>query len=200
MLLQYTDEQLRDLLYRMHHKELMSVLAMSKELEVSRDTLNKWMVHFGVDFRSGSDANKVRFSKMTEDQRKKLTEKANKAARGRTHSIEEKARRAVAVSGKAYMSEHEKTFAHMLIDADVYDFIFSYPLGIYNIDFAFPTQKVAVEVDGGNWHASERKRKQDDKKEAFLTSEGWTIYRWSNLDPSSSRIELIALLKRIVLG
>jgi very-short-patch-repair endonuclease len=197
-----SDEDLRKLIYQMHITDEKSVNMMSKELGVARDTIYRWMAYFGIEPRNVSESARIRMKYMTSEERKQLASKAHEAVRGskRVQTITERIHRASKASDAARMSKHEKTFAHMLIDADLYDFIFSYPLGIYNIDFAFPAQKVAIEVDGGNWHTTPRKMEQDSKKEAFLTSEGWTIYRWSNLDSSSSGTELIALLVKSVLG
>lgn len=178
-----SDDELKQTLLRMHNDELKSVLAMAKELNTSRDTLYNWAKYFGIQLRSGSEANKVRFSKTSEEERKAITMKANKAMRGRKMSVESKTRRAFTNSERAVMSLHEKTFAIELIRADVYDFVFSYPVHIFNVDFALPAHKIAVEVDGGNWHSTERKQAQDMKKEDYLTSEGWTVLRWSSDKP-----------------
>lgn len=52
-----------------------------------------------------------------------------------------------------------------------------FPVGNYFVDFAVEGEKIAVEVDGGCWHRTERKRDQDNKKEDFLRAEGWTVVR-----------------------
>jgi len=48
--------------------------------------------------------------------------------------------------------------------------------GRYFIDFAFYEQKIAVEVDGQQHKLPER-AKHDERKDAFLRANGWTIYR-----------------------
>jgi very-short-patch-repair endonuclease len=191
-----TNDELRKTLERMYVDEKRSSSSVSKELGVSREFVNRWLDNFDIPRRTLSDELKLRHERMTPEERKALAHKANEAVRGSTRTVEEKVYRAVTVSENAVMSHHEKTFAHALIDADLYDFIFSYPVHIYNIDFAFPLQKIAVEVDGGNWHTSPRKQTQDNKKEAFLTSEGWTIVRWSTAPHLIGRLpDVIALLK-----
>jgi site-specific DNA-cytosine methylase/very-short-patch-repair endonuclease len=52
-----------------------------------------------------------------------------------------------------------------------------YPIGPYFVDLAIPNLKIAIEVDGGNWHNTERKKDQDARKELYLKSEGWTVVR-----------------------
>lgn len=49
----------------------------------------------------------------------------------------------------------------------------------YKIDVGNETLKIGIEVDGASHSAHERK-KQDIKKDKFLTSLGWTILRFKN--------------------
>ena len=49
----------------------------------------------------------------------------------------------------------------------------------YKIDIANPEKKIAIEVDGQG-HSTEKGRKRDAKKTAFLVSRGWSVYRVSN--------------------
>lgn len=49
----------------------------------------------------------------------------------------------------------------------------------YKIDIANPVKKIAVEVDGGS-HSATRVREADERKDAFLTSHGWRVFRFSN--------------------
>lgn len=52
----------------------------------------------------------------------------------------------------------------------------------YNIDFAFPERRVAVEYHGGNWHNTPAKHHQDAAKAAFLRAEGWHLLVFPRLD------------------
>jgi hypothetical protein len=51
--------------------------------------------------------------------------------------------------------------------------------GCYKLDVANSDLMVGVEVDGGS-HASLDRQAQDRKKDAFLSSIGWTVLRFSN--------------------
>lgn len=54
-----------------------------------------------------------------------------------------------------------------------------YAIDIFNVDFAIPDAKLAIEIDGGNWHIDHpRKIAQDTKKQSFLTEAQWTILRF----------------------
>ncbi len=50
-------------------------------------------------------------------------------------------------------------------------------VGPYCIDLGHPGHKIAVEVDGGCWHRTERKSDQDRRKSDYLEAEGWTVVR-----------------------
>ena len=50
------------------------------------------------------------------------------------------------------------------------------PIGAYVADFAFPTNKLILEIDGRNHDSPERKAK-DITRDNWLTSQGWKIIR-----------------------
>jgi hypothetical protein len=49
----------------------------------------------------------------------------------------------------------------------------------YTIDIANRLMKIAIEADGGS-HAPLKRQESDRAKDAFLTSKGWTVLRFSN--------------------
>lgn len=53
-------------------------------------------------------------------------------------------------------------------------FVPEYRVGNYYIDFADPLKKIAIEVDGKQWHSD---TKRDAKKDSCLRKQGWTVYR-----------------------
>jgi superfamily I DNA/RNA helicase len=64
----------------------------------------------------------------------------------------------------------------------------------YKIDIAHPGCKIAIEVDGQG-HKGARK-KLDEKKDAFLSSIGWTVYRISNLEAVRDAEKIAASLPK----
>lgn len=54
----------------------------------------------------------------------------------------------------------------------------SYPT-CYKIDIANPKKKIAIEVDGRS-HSLLIRKQQDKKKDAFLKSQGWLVWRFNN--------------------
>jgi len=59
-----------------------------------------------------------------------------------------------------------------------FKFVRQEPIGPYIADFVCREAKLIVEVDGGQHNESER----DQRRDAFLTSEGYSILRFWNSD------------------
>ncbi|PTE08485.1 endonuclease domain-containing protein [Mesorhizobium helmanticense] len=55
------------------------------------------------------------------------------------------------------------------------------PIGPYIVDFACPTHRLIVEVDGSQ-HAYAEQVERDAERSAYLKSSGWTILRFWNDD------------------
>lgn len=55
------------------------------------------------------------------------------------------------------------------------------PIGSYIVDFACPTHRLVVEVDGSQ-HADAEQAERDAARSAYLKSSGWTILRFWNDD------------------
>lgn len=53
-----------------------------------------------------------------------------------------------------------------------------YQVRRYFLDFAFCTYKIGIEVDGVGWH--ERAIIKDAKRDAWLTEQGWRIFRYDS--------------------
>lgn len=65
-----------------YYNEGISILQISHLLNVPRQTLNRRIIKLGLKVRTGTEANLIRFGKMTELERKSLTKKCNKERRG----------------------------------------------------------------------------------------------------------------------
>jgi very-short-patch-repair endonuclease len=55
------------------------------------------------------------------------------------------------------------------------------PVGNYFLDFALPTLKVAIEVDGASHDRAEQKAK-DKERTAYLEAKGWRVVRCTNAE------------------
>lgn len=54
-----------------------------------------------------------------------------------------------------------------------------YRVGKYRIDFALPIQRIAVEIDGHDYHKTKEQRTRDAARDRWLTIEGWTVIRFT---------------------
>jgi DNA-binding response OmpR family regulator/very-short-patch-repair endonuclease/transcription elongation factor Elf1 len=57
-----------------------------------------------------------------------------------------------------------------------------YSVGHYRLDFAIPTSKVAIELDGHEFHSSKRQRTYDAKRDRYLQEQGWRVYRFTGTE------------------
>lgn len=49
-----------------------------------------------------------------------------------------------------------------------------YPIGKYFVDFGDPFHRIAIEIDGAQWHKNKEK---DEKRDNSIRKLGWQIYR-----------------------
>ena len=57
-----------------------------------------------------------------------------------------------------------------------------YGIGPYFIDFYCPKLKLAVEVDGPSHFLTDEQKEHDKKRTDFLTQQGITVFRCTNID------------------
>lgn len=114
-------------------------------------------------------------------ERAALMANATARIRGATRSHEDLCKRARTKQDRATLSDDEREILAAMSAADL-DPIPHYALDKYNIDFAFPAERVAVEYQGGNWHNTPLKREQDERKASFLKSQGWHLIVLPRLD------------------
>lgn len=54
-----------------------------------------------------------------------------------------------------------------------------YQAGKYRIDFALPHLRIAVELDGHDYHKTKEQRTRDAGRDRWLTINGWTVIRFT---------------------
>jgi very-short-patch-repair endonuclease len=72
---------------------------------------------------------------------------------------------------------------------DIYEIVNEYPIYPYFIDFAFVNEKVAVEYDGEPHYKNNARLEHDIKKDNFLKTKGWRIYRIPYFELKNFKIE-----------
>ena len=122
---------------------------------------SKLSIKMGKGFRKHSEITK---QKISQARIKYLNENPDKVPYLINHS-----------SKKSYP---EQIFEKALISANITGWKYAYQNGIYEYDFAWPEQKIDVEIDGST-HLSEKVKKIDERRDAFSISKGWTVLRFS---------------------
>ena len=68
----------------------------------------------------------------------------------------------------------------------------------YRLDLAYERERVAVEMDGHQWHSSREQRERDMRRDAALAAAGWLTLRFSHRrlheDVAGCRRDLLAAL------
>lgn len=84
------------------------------------------------------------------------------------------------------MSKSEAIVSQHLLEGWVYNYVIPVGMGRlngypthYKIDFAWPHLKMALEVDGSS-PSSLVRQEQDRRKEAWLSAQGWSVFRVTN--------------------
>ncbi len=150
-----------------------SVLFLSKKYKVSRSVISTRLRENGIQLRNGSNANLIRFSKMTSKKRKQLTKKANKAVRGKSntkqhlHNISIKIQKTKTRTGIG-----EKILNDIFIKHG-FQTIRQFSFQIYNIDILV-NNSIAVEIINGSYNPI-RKAKTIEKVKNLLKS-GYSVF------------------------
>lgn len=72
----------------------------------------------------------------------------------------------------------ELCFEKALQDANISGWFSEYSFGIYSFDFAFPEQRIDVEIDGST-HTLPNVKSIDNKRDALAYEHGWKVIRFS---------------------
>lgn len=95
-------------------------------------------------------------------------------------------------------SAAERLLVKLLREAGITGWVLDHPFGPYRIDLAFPSVKLAVEVDGWAWHVDPVRFRTDRRKGNAITRAAWDLLRfsWRNLDsrPDESVGEIVETL------
>ena len=161
------------------YQEGMSEQALAKKYDVTRNVIVRRLNRSGIRRRTIKEACQLHMNQLTTEQKRIITKACHDKVRGsiKTHSV--LVNRAKGIQEKYTLSIYEKLFLQAFQEANI-SVIPQFAIDIFNVDFAIPSLKLAIEIDGGNWHDSEKKRKQDSKKTLYLTLQGWKVVRFSN--------------------
>jgi very-short-patch-repair endonuclease len=152
-----------------------SVKALAEQFGVSRAVITNRLSQRGITPRGRSDSMYLRMAQTSREDRLRLTEKANAATRGARQPEDRQIRQA---QGRERSKSHASPRA--LHIANILE-VFGFPVtlekacGPYNIDIAINVPSVAVEIQGGNWHAYGRHGARLGKRREYILSSGWHL-------------------------
>jgi len=153
-----------------------SELKLSREFKVSRNVIRKRLLDAGIKPRTGSEASFIRMSRMSSIERSDLTRASHAAARGRSHSVTERTKRAITRQARGLgISEAENIFTDMLCSKGIKGIIQQKAIGYYNVDIAIKSPRIAIEIMGGHWHTSQRHIILHHKRVPYILNAGWTM-------------------------
>jgi len=73
-----------------------------------------------------------------------------------------------------------------------------FSIGPYRLDFACQEQKLAIECDGHDYHASKEQRAHDAKRDRYLLANGWRTARFTGSEIYSNAAGCALEVKRLV--
>lgn len=154
-----------------------SVLALSERVGVSRRTINRWLMDAGIEIRTASQQMHIRQSRLSDSERRRRLERAWAAKRGRPNPVESRIRGAAARERRAEPgSDSERLLAGWLRERGM-PVRHQVAIHTYNVDLA--AAPIAVEVFGGNWHATGLHLARGPQRCEEIIDAGWSIvYVW----------------------
>ena len=70
----------------------------------------------------------------------------------------------------------------------------------YHIDFAWPQYHLAVEIDGHDYHATQRQREYDNHRGRELTRRGWTVIRFTGSEIARDVATCIEEIRTVIVA
>jgi len=147
--------------------------SISDRIGWSRRAIRRCLTEAGVAIRGQSEAEKIRWSRMTPEQRERQVVAAHDATRGIAQPFERQVKKAKTIQEKmGNVSPAERRLRSMLDERGM-ETIPQEAIGPYNCDLgAFP---VAVEVWGGGWHWHGRHAARVDERFRYILRAGWHL-------------------------
>jgi very-short-patch-repair endonuclease len=91
----------------------------------------------------------------------------------------------------------EGIFRKALCSSGIIGWEQNYRNGIYEYDFAFPEQKLDIEIDGGT-HLQEKVKKIDNRRDEWSRALGWTVVRFDAQRVKTDVVSCINEVKAIL--
>jgi very-short-patch-repair endonuclease len=95
-------------------------------------------------------------------------------------------------------SAAERLMAQLLRDAGITGWKANYPVAGYEVDFAFPGPKIAIEIDGLAFHSDTDDFHRDRIRQNAIALAGWQVLRFTWLDLTEYPDRVLAEVKRAI--
>lgn len=164
-------EPLGSFLQRRYVEEWATLTQVQTELGLGSNwrRTKRWLKRYGIDARTKAEVAR------RQHQRNPARGEAFAALIG---SHADRCRQAIGRQKNPRGSSLEKAAGSLLREFGL-EPVAQYAFDIYNVDLALPGLKLAIEIDGGNWHQSDvRHRERDARKTALLQAAGWRVERF----------------------
>lgn len=80
----------------------------------------------------------------------------------------------------------------------IYGIVPQYEIGPYRVDFAIPDKKVAIELDGHDYHKTKEQRTNDAQRERYLELEGWRVIRFTGTEVYKDAIACVEQANELI--
>ena len=163
---------------------------LENKFGISRQTLTNHFKSLGINTRTQSESEALKWSKMSETQRKRQVQKAHESCKGRYISTAEKIKRAKSAFDNAYKKGiYETEITENLIKKG-FPAINQFNFGIYNIDISIHELPIFIEIQTSSLHLL-RKPKLIKRTKHILNSKKLLIYVMFDQSNKDVSIDLI---------
>jgi len=95
-------------------------------------------------------------------------------------------------------SEAERLTTQILHSAGITGWHSNFPVGRYRVDFAFPEQRIAIEIDGFAFHSDHAAFQNDRVRQNWLALQGWQVLRFTWLDLTQQPQRVLAEIRAAI--
>lgn len=159
-------------LRRLYVDERVSELEIANRYGIGRIVVRRRLVELGIQPRSSKEAQEIRMSRTTAEERLELTAAAHEAVRGSKRTWESRCKLSADRERRPHTtprSSGEEKVGRWLNELGL-DPTPQKAIGAYNLDFAIGS--VAVEVLGGTWHAHKPIHRS---RTPYILNQGWSL-------------------------
>ena len=103
----------------------------------------------------------------------------------------------VAAADQAASAAERKLIA-LLREGGIGGWRLHYKVAEFELDLAFPQQRVAIEVDGWAWHSDVSRFRNDRRRQNGLVVAGWTVLRFTWHDLTQRREQVLAEIQAMI--